>query len=595
MARTSRLDRSWRGVGSVSAGTASVALGQVVFSNSGGVSFGLNGSTVTATVKTDYLTTAMASNRGTDFVQATAGFFGTSASGTIASNGISVSVGPYITTAMLSNAATISNINVSAGTTSNNLSAVTFANANNVAFGMNGSVVTASASGSTAVSTVQGVANVTRVDFSNDNGVTINNTVGGLGAKSVVIGFSVETNYLSTQSNQNVTAGNGGFAFQTLSFSNVNGFSFGTSAGSAITGSYTVPTVTNSSWSVSDAGSSGTVARLAFTNLNGVTLSLSTGANGSHTIVGSHNGLTTAMASNRGSDFVQAAAAFNGTNASGTIASNAISVSVAAQTNQTIGLYASSNTTLTSSGTADARSLSFRGIGAGSIGISGNEVLVSFATVAAGAVNFSAGTTSSNLGSVVFSNSNGVSFGLNGATITASANAGGGGTGSLFAQGNTTQNSSTTQDYSSMQFGGRGAASVGFSNGTVQVSVPNTSSLVGASGISLSSNGSTITIARNFESMWANLPYFINSQTQTVQASTSVVFPLDIECELSIGFARMLRSVGLTSTSFASTGNTSYSYNYAETHNLVLYTQGTGGNSGRCVALHRPVPASRCR
>jgi hypothetical protein len=42
----------------------------------------------------------------------------------------------------------------------------------------------------------------------------------------------------------------------------------------------------------------------------------------------------------------------------------------------------------------------------------------------------------------------------------------------------------------------------------------------------------------------------------------------------------MLRSVGLTSTSFASTGNTSYSYNYAETHNLVLYTQGTGGNSG---------------
>lgn len=38
-------------------------------------------------------------------------------------------------------------------------------------------------------------------------------------------------------------------------------------------------------------------------------------------------------------------------------------------------------------------------------------------------VNFSAGTASANLASVVFSNSNGVSFGLNGATITASHNA----------------------------------------------------------------------------------------------------------------------------------------------------------------------------
>jgi len=44
---------------------------------------------------------------------------------------------------------------------------------------------------------------------------------------------------------------------------------------------------------VSDAATSGTLARIAFTNLNGVTLSLSTGAGGSHTIVGSHNALTT--------------------------------------------------------------------------------------------------------------------------------------------------------------------------------------------------------------------------------------------------------------------------------------------------------------
>lgn len=44
-----------------------------------------------------------------------------------------------------------------------------------------------------------------------------------------------------------------------------------------------------------------------------------------------------------------------------------------------------------------------------------------------GAVNFSAGTTSGNLQTVVFSNANGVSFGLAGSTITASAAGGGGG------------------------------------------------------------------------------------------------------------------------------------------------------------------------
>lgn len=146
-----------------------------------------------------YLTTAMASNRGSDFVNATAAFAGTSASGTIASNGISVSIGPYLTTAMLSNAVTLSNIRVSAGNTSNLLSRITFADSNGLAFGL---------------------------------------------------------------------------------------------SDSTITGSYTVPTVTNSSWSISDNGTSGTVARLAFTNLNGVTLSLSTGNAGSHTIVGSHNAIT---------------------------------------------------------------------------------------------------------------------------------------------------------------------------------------------------------------------------------------------------------------------------------------------------------------
>jgi len=232
-------------------------------------------------------------------------------------------------------------LNISAGTTSNNLTAVTFSNSNGVSFGLNASTITA----------------------------------------------TVKTDYLTSQSNQNVTAANGGFAFQTLSFSNANNFSFGTSAGSAITGSYTVPTVTNSSWTVSDNATSGTVARLAFTNLNGITLSLSSGAGGSHTIVGSHNALT--------SQSTNFNAITLGGNTAGTTTFHATN-------NNTIFLHGGANITLSGNGS----SITISG-GAGGGGITN--------------INLSAGTTSNNLSAFTLSNSNNVSFGLNGSTVTATA------------------------------------------------------------------------------------------------------------------------------------------------------------------------------
>lgn len=58
-------------------------------------------------------------------------------------------------------------------------------------------------------------------------------------------GSTVTATATVTQSNQNITAGNGGFAFQTLSFSNVNNVSFSTSAGSAIVASASFPAQTN--------------------------------------------------------------------------------------------------------------------------------------------------------------------------------------------------------------------------------------------------------------------------------------------------------------------------------------------------------------
>jgi hypothetical protein len=188
----------------------------------------------------NYLTTAMASNAGSNFVQATAVFNGTNASGTISSNAISVSVNAqstqtqasgaiagtgftstttagtavvgtlstngislgvpaYLTTAMQSNAATISNINLSAGTTSNNLSAFVLSNSNGLSFGLNGSTVTGSYSQSNqAFSAAGGSSTFQTLVFTNSNGVSWTNTGGSVAA-------SVKTDYAGTGTGLNLT------------------------------------------------------------------------------------------------------------------------------------------------------------------------------------------------------------------------------------------------------------------------------------------------------------------------------------------------------------------------------------------------------
>jgi hypothetical protein len=235
---SSKYVQNWKLTGNT-AGTTSSAQG-TDFWLAGGNNITVSGSSNTISFSVgNYLTTAMASNASTQFVQANAGFNGTNASGTIASNGISVSVAAQ----------------------------------SNPAFSASG--------GSSTFQTLS---------FVNSNGFTFSNTNG-----SVRASYTVPT---VTNSSLSVTAGNGSSlgSLSQLYFANSNNFSFGLSTsnnGSAtLTASYTVPTVTNSSWTVSDAATSGTVGRLAFTNLNGVTLSLSSGTGGLHTIVGSHNALT---------------------------------------------------------------------------------------------------------------------------------------------------------------------------------------------------------------------------------------------------------------------------------------------------------------
>lgn len=89
-----------------------------------------------------YLTTAMASGRGTDFVQAAAAFAGTNASGTIASNGISVSVAAP----GAGNALTVQDSATTLAATK-----IIFSNANNVAFGLSTAASLATVTASVAI------------------------------------------------------------------------------------------------------------------------------------------------------------------------------------------------------------------------------------------------------------------------------------------------------------------------------------------------------------------------------------------------------------------------------------------------------------
>lgn len=254
------------------AATLSIAASEIsgLFSNANGVSFGSSNGAITASVQTNYLTTAMASNRGSDFVQATAGFAGTSASGTVASNGISVSIGPYITTGMLSNAATISNIRLSAGTTSNLASAFTIADSNGISFGLNGGTLTATVktdyqtagaylttaalSNHSHGNPTLALTNLTGTTASASNGFTLSLSGNAAGGGDAIRGIAANGSTASTN---------------TVNFSNSNGISFGFGAA----GNSTVLTASHNALTTARASNDAVGLNTALT-ANGVALTV---------------------------------------------------------------------------------------------------------------------------------------------------------------------------------------------------------------------------------------------------------------------------------------------------------------------------------
>lgn len=86
-----------------------------------------------------------------------------------------------------------------------------------------------------------------------------------------------------------------------------------------------------------------------------------------------------------------------------------------------ISIFATSNTTQSSSGLRDIRALTFAGAGGVSVGVTNGSVVISGGAGGGGGIAAQAGTQTATSGTVVFSNSNNVTFGMsNSSVVTAS-------------------------------------------------------------------------------------------------------------------------------------------------------------------------------
>lgn len=156
-------------------------------------------------------------------------------------------------------------VNFSAGTTNTNVSQIVFSNSNGVSFGLNGSTITGSVATSlTNINVSAGTTsnNLSAVTFSNSNGVSF-------GLNGSTLTGSVATSL----TNINVSAGTTSNNLSAITFSNSNGITFGLN-GSTVTASVNAaggggaPAVAAGT----QTATSGTVI---FSNSNGVTFGMS--------------------------------------------------------------------------------------------------------------------------------------------------------------------------------------------------------------------------------------------------------------------------------------------------------------------------------
>lgn len=318
---------------------------------------------------------------------------------------------------------------------------------------------------------------------------------------------SVQTSNVSMSAVGNSTVSSTGAYSNTLSISGAGIISVGVGAGS-ITISATTPSVTN--FSTITASMAGNTLGAASTTLT-VANSLSISGAGIVS-VGASAGTLTISATTQASANVVSAVVMSG-NTAGT--SSSITGTLYLQAISPL-LLSQSTTTGTGSTTSNVLSIQGPAYSAGGnllLSTTGGTVsysinVTNFSTITATALGentLGAASTTATIGNGInFSGAGVVSVGMSGNTITISAPSVAAGAVSMSASGNSTISSTGTFS-TGLVFSGAGNVSVGVGAGTVTISASggagftlngttNSVSIVAGSGISISSNASTITI-----------------------------------------------------------------------------------------------------
>lgn len=497
--------------GALSAGANSITSGTAVFSNSNGVTFGISGQTVTASAAGGGVAAAAGANSVT--------------SGTLVFsnlNGVTWGInGQTITASVPAQGGVqtgISSIADSANTQT--VGMLSLANSNNFSWGLSTGANTATLTASFQQSVqTQASGAIAGSGFTTTTvaGAVVAGTNNSAGLKLAVPAYlTTETvTFIGAVMVSNTTYTSG-----TVSFSNVNGISFGSSAGQAVTASYTVPTMGVSTGGNTSGNTGIYSGQMVLAGGNNITLSVSSAAGGAQTITIS-------------------AVTGNQTGISGIMVSN---------------------TTYTSG------TVSFSNVNGISFGSSAGQAITASYTVPATAglisgINVSAtGGTSNNLSGLTFKDSNGVSFGLStGAsvgTLTASVAAQSNQTVGLYVTAQSTgQSSSTTLDARTISITPYGALSAGFSAASIQLSVPATSSLVGTNGFSASTNGSTIYVypiaVSTYVPQWPASTSSLLINALGVSSANPIFFPFQVHDYVTFNGIAILESYSFVTSSSA--------------------------------------------
>lgn len=252
--------------------------------------------------------------------------------------------------------------------------------------------------------------------------------------------------------------------------------------------------------------------------------------------------------------------------------------------------YAIGNTTgLSSSSTMTLSSVSMSGAGGASVGFSTTaagagayQISVPLGNLSLFAVGNTTGASSSTSSvlpeALSFSGTGPVSVGFSSNTIIISAATATAGPQTIFAVGNTTAvTSSGAIAAGSISFDALGALSIGLSNSSVVMSMPSVSSLVGVSGITLSTNGSTISVGEQVLSFLEPRPW-LGTLAGTWAIGTMAVEPFIIPRPLTVNQANFMSSravaaPAMTLSSSTASRTVTASATWGSTASLVVYSQ----------------------